>query len=171
MAIGSRYALWLVPSAASEPALVQTLAWLREQFGGPAFAPHVTLLGRIRGEESALAARTAALAGQLGRLRLKVTGVSGEAYYFRCLYAVLEPGAALLAAHRAALAGFGYAGRDDYLPHLSLWYGQLDGDEKGRLRSALATRLPADIEVDRLQLVHISVDVAGWRVVAEAELG
>ncbi|MCK7579486.1 MAG: hypothetical protein MZV65_29765 [Chromatiales bacterium] len=58
-----------------------------------------------------------------------------------------------------------------YLPHLSLWYGRLDSDEKGRLRSALATRLPAEIDLDRLQLVQIGVDVAGWQVAAEAELG
>lgn len=171
MAIGSRYALWLAPSPDSAQALLQPMNWLREQFGGPAFAPHVTLLGRITGEESLLVARTVELARRLRRQRLPVTGVSGEAYYFRCLYAVLEKSAPLLQAHADALAAFGYNARDDYLPHVSLWYGQLDGDEKGRLRSAISIRLPEAIDIDRLQLVHISVDVAGWRVVAEAELG
>lgn len=171
MAIGSRYALWLAPSPDSVQALTQPMAWLREQFGGPAFAPHVTLLGRITGEEPLLVARTAELARRLRRQRLPVTGVSGEAYYFRCLYAVLEKSAPLLSAHSDALSVFGYNARNDYLPHVSLWYGQLDGDEKGRLRSALTMRLPGDIELDRLQLVHISVDVAGWRVVTEVMLG
>lgn len=170
MAIGNRYALWLAPSADSTQALAQPMNWLRQQFGGPVFAPHVTLLGRITGEEPTLAEHTAALAGRLRRLRVRVTGVTGEACYFRCLYAALEKSAPLAAAHADALAGFGYGARDDYLPHVSLWYGQLDGDEKGRLRSALTTRLPPVVDLDRLQLVHISVDVAGWRVVTEASL-
>ncbi|MCK7579485.1 MAG: hypothetical protein MZV65_29760 [Chromatiales bacterium] len=41
--------------------------------------------------------------------------------------------------------------------------------KKAACASALATRLPAEIDLDRLQLVQISVDVAGWRVVAEAK--
>lgn len=171
MAIGNRYALWLAPSPDSAEALTQPMTWLRQQFGGPAFAPHVTLLGRITGEESLLVTRTNDLARRLHRQRLPVTGISGEAYYFRCLYAVLDKSAPLLQAHADALSVFGYNARNDYLPHVSLWYGQLDGDEKGRLRSALTIRLPEDIEIDRLQLVHITVDVAGWRVAAEAELG
>ena len=171
MAIGNRYALWLTPSEESAQALSQPMAWLRQQFGGPVFAPHVTLLGRITGEEAVLVARTGELAQRIARLRVPLAAVSGEAYYFRCLYAALEKAAPLLAAHASALSVFGYAARDDYLPHVSLWYGQLDGDEKGRLRSALGTRLPADIELDRLKLVHITVDVSGWRVVTEAELG
>jgi hypothetical protein len=171
MAIGNRYALWLVPTPDSAGALAPPMAWLREQFGGPVFAPHVTLLGRITGDESLLVARTRELAGRIRRLRVPVAGISGEAYYFRCLYAVLNGEGPLLQAYGHALSAFGYEARDDYLPHVSLWYGRLDGDEKGRLRSALAIRLPRDVELDRLQLVHISVDVAGWRVVAEATLG
>ena len=171
MAIGNRYALWLAPSADSAQALSQPMAWLRDQLGGPAFAPHVTLLGRISGEEATLVEHTAGLAGRLARLRARITGVSGETCYFRCLYATLDKSAPLVGAQADALSAFGYAARDDYLPHVSLWYGQLDGDEKGRLRSALTTRLPGEIEIDRLQLVHVTVDVSGWRVVAEAELG
>jgi len=171
MAVGNRYALWLAPSPDSAQALAQPMTWLRQQFGGPVFAPHVTLLGRITGEESLLIARTNELAHRLHRQRLPIGPVSGEVYYFRCLYAVLDKSRPLLQAHADALSVFGYNARDDYLPHISLWYGQLDGDEKGRLRSAISIRLPEAIDIDRLQLVHISVDVAGWRVVTEAELG
>jgi 2'-5' RNA ligase len=168
--IGNRYALWLTPAGDAAATLAGVIAELGARHGGPRFAPHVTLLGRLLGEEAALAQTAERLAAGLAPLRLRLAGFAGEPYYFRCLYAQLEPGAALRRAHATAARAYGGRPVDDYLPHLSLFYGRLDGAEKERLYGGLAGSVPAEFAVDRLQLVHITVGIGDWRVVADAPL-
>jgi hypothetical protein len=57
------------------------------------------------------------------------------------------------------------------MPHLSLVYGQGSVTDKSALRQELAASLPVQFSVDRLQLVHITVSVADWRVVTTCALG
>lgn len=167
------YALWLVPAPPAEDWLAALIDELAEHHHGPRFAPHITLLGSIVGSqgESALAAHTTTLARQLTRLWLGIQGVDGEPNFFRCLYLRLDAGGPLLAAHALAARLFDGNHHREYRPHASLYYGELADVERQRLTSALAGRLPAEIEVDRLQLVRITAAVSGWRVITEAALG
>ncbi len=160
-----RYSLWLLPDEEATAKFSELITGLSDRYHGPRFSPHVTMLGWLRGEEDALAQSAMDLAQELQALTLRPQRLAGEAYYFRCFYVELERSAALLAAHERASAAFkaGYA--SDYLPHLSLVYGRLDGAEKTRLRAELAARLSATFTADRLRLVHIEVAVADWRAV------
>jgi 2'-5' RNA ligase len=74
-------------------------------------------------------------------------------------------------AHEQASAAFNAGHSSDYMPHLSLVYGQSAVTDKAALRQELATSVPAQFSVDRLQLVHITVSVADWRVVTTCALG
>lgn len=163
---GPRYSLWLLPDEDATLKFSELIATLSDRYHGPRFTPHVTLLGWLMGEEAALMQSTTALAQELQTLSLRPQELAGEAYYFRCFYVQLERSVELLAAHERASAVFGSGYASDYLPHLSLIYGRLDGAEKARLRAELAARLPTTFTADRLQLVHIEVAVADWRAVA-----
>ncbi len=163
---GPRYSLWLLPDEDATLKFSELIATLSHRYHGPRFNPHVTLLGWLMGAEAALMQSTAALAQELQVLALRPQELAGEAYYFRCFYARLERSVELLAAHERASAVFGAGYASDYLPHLSLVYGQLDGAKKTRLRAELTAQLPTSFTADRLQLVHIEVAVADWHAVA-----
>lgn len=166
----NRYALWLVPEDSAGDDLSGLIGTLSERYGGPHFPPHVTLLGWVTGDDVQLAEKTSQLAAQFKELSLRTRGFGGDAYYFRCLYARLEKSAELLAAHDLASTTFGAGYADDYLPHVSLAYGYLDLDEKIKLRSELNGSVPAQFNVNRLQLIHITVAIADWRVVTSCAL-
>ncbi len=165
-----RYALWLLPTEAVAPRYTELIHRLAERYGTPRFGPHVTLLGWVTGPEQELIARTEHLARGLRALKLRGQTIAGEPYYFRCLYIKLQRHSALLGAHERASQSFmsGYA--SDYLPHLSLLYGQLPRAEKARLIAELENELPADLDVDRLQLVRITLSVQDWRPVVSHAL-
>ncbi|GMQ90213.1 MAG: hypothetical protein BMS9Abin10_0567 [Gammaproteobacteria bacterium] len=165
-----RYALWLLPAETVAPRCAKLIGRLAERYGTPRFEPHVTLLGWVTGPKQELIARTEHLARGLRALKLLGQSIAGEPYYFRCLYIKLEKSRELLGAHEQASEIFmgGYA--SDYLPHLSLLYGQLPRAEKARLFAELETELPADLDVDRLRLVRITLSVQDWRPVVSHAL-
>lgn len=167
----TRYALWLLPAEPVSTAFADLIESLRKSYRGPRFAPHVTLLGWVTGTEEALAQATAQLAAQLEPLTLRPVGLDGEPYYFRCFYLKLEKSEPLLRTHEQASALFNAGHSSDYLPHLSLIYGQLSAPQKRRLQGELIDTLSAEFVADRLQLVHITVSVADWRAVTTCPLG
>lgn len=59
------YSLWLMPRGISKVQLQKEIDVQARQYNAPRFAPHVTLLGGIGGEEDAIAAKTAELAGSI----------------------------------------------------------------------------------------------------------
>jgi 2'-5' RNA ligase len=167
----TRYALWLLPGEEVSTAFADLIERLSQSYRGPRFAPHVTLLGWVTGTEEALAQTTAQLATQLDPFKLRPVGLDGEPYYFRCFYLKLDQSEALLRTHEKASTMFNAGHSSDYLPHLSLIYGQLSAPQKTRLQGELTDILSAEFIADRLQLVHITVSVADWRVVTTCPLG
>jgi 2'-5' RNA ligase len=167
----TRYALWLLPEASVIDTFGEAIGRLSVRYQGPRFIPHVTLLGWVTGSEQQLTQTTAQLAQQLRVLDLRGTGFDGEQYYFRCFYLKLEVSPELMQAHEQASAVFNAGHSSNYMPHLSLVYGQGSVTDKSALRQELAASLPVQFSVDRLQLVHITVSVADWRVVTTCALG
>lgn len=170
MAELKRYSLWLLSNQAATDSFTGLIDDLSNRYKGPRFAPHVTLLGRVTGAEKDLAKTTEDLAQQLRALTLRPQEIAWEAYYFRCFYVKLEHSAELAHAHKSAAAAFGVDFVSDYLPHLSLIYGHLSREEKDRLRDEIEPHIPPDFVADRLQLVHVTVSVADWRVVTTCSL-
>jgi 2'-5' RNA ligase len=167
----TRYALWLLPEEAASATFADIIVRLGGRYQGPSFIPHVTLLGWITGAEEQLSQTTAQLAQQLRILKLRAAGFGGEQYYFRCFYIKLEASPGLIQAHAQASAVFNAGHSSDYIPHLSLVYGQGTVVDKPTLSRELTTGLPPEFSVDRLQLVHITVSVADWRAVTTCTLG
>ncbi|MFQ5936044.1 MAG: 2'-5' RNA ligase family protein [Acidiferrobacterales bacterium] len=166
----TRYSLWLLPDEAATESFTGVIDRFSDRYRGPRFTPHVTLLGWVTGVEQNLRETTVALAEELPAPRLQPAGLGGEAYYFRCFYVKLQKSTELLQIHERASAAFkaGYA--SDYLPHLSLVYGHLPPARKAALDAEMENTLPVEFIADRLQLVHITVSVADWRVVTTCSL-
>ena len=170
MAQTTRYALWLKPETAAEQQLQAVIDTLAERYRAPRFAPHMTLLGRLFGDEADLAAKTEMLAATLQKFPVSVPGFAGAPYYFRCFYAPVASSPELRHAVDEAGSQFKASAGADFLPHLSLLYGQLHRDEKRQIPGIIGNAVPRSLEFDRLQLVRMSLSVSAWEVVAEHPL-
>ena len=166
----TRYALWLVPDEAAGTQLQSVIDQLAAHYSGPRFAPHMTLLGWVRGEEEALIEKTASLAARLAPIEVKATGFAGAPYYFRCFFTPLESSSSLRQAVGDAAHHFGASTGSDHTPHVSLLYGQIDREEKKTIPQQVGQKVPRRFTFDRLQLVRMSVSVSGWEAVTEVPL-
>lgn len=166
----SRYALWLAPDDVGTAQLQAVIHQLAERYGGPVFAPHVTLLGRIHGDEDELATRLDSLASGIPPIQAALTGYAGKPYYFECFFSPVENSAELGQLVEQASTTFGSDADPNFEPHVSLLYGQLDRAQKKTIPEQIGDKVPRQLLLNRLQLVRMTVSVSGWEVLAEATL-
>lgn len=164
----SSLSLWLLPPPAVHARCAALIARLAQRLGTPVFEPHLTLAGTSLAAAEAIV-RLRALAQQLPPLTIRLGELQSTDAYFRCVYARAELSPALGAAYATACRLLDQP-LGDFLPHLSLVYGDLDADTKKSLTSELGGRLDLTFVADRVALYDPTGSPSVWQRVAEAAL-
>ena len=165
----STFHLWLVPTGEVSNRLAGVISDLSALYRGPTFDPHLTLLGKLEGEEEPLLDRTKQLARALYPFEVRLKEPGCEPHYFRCLFLPVDPSPTLLAAHRRAKQIFD--GTSAFDPHVSLLYGLFPASMKRAIINSLPTDLPGAFPVSRLQLIRAdSTNPQNWQVVETLDL-
>lgn len=163
--------LWIVPTGAVHDRLAGVINELSASYHGPTFDPHLTLLGRVEGEEASLVDRTHQLARALHPFEVRLKRPSYEAQYFRCLFLPAEPSLPILDAHRQATQIFDTQPTSAFDPHVSLLYGLFPESVKREIVKALPPDLPGSFPASRLQLIRAgSTNPQDWQVVETLDL-
>jgi len=165
----SKYSLWLMPPAPVHARFAALIGRLSERLGTPVFAPHVTLAGADAADATGAIRRVEALAQALAPLPITLTEVDYSDAYFRCLYLRAATNPPLLAAYRRACAMLGSAPAD-FVPHLSLVYGDVSAADKERLIAELGRNWDVSFTVERIALYLPEGAPNEWRALAEFAL-
>ena len=167
----STFHLWLAPAGADYDRLAGIISDLSARYRGPKFDPHLTLLGRLEGEQESLIALTTQLARALQPFDVRLEAPSYEPHYFRCLYLPAEPSPSLLEAHQQATQIFDAQPASAFNPHVSLLYGLFPERVKQEIITALPSDLPGTLPISRLQLVRAdSTNPLDWQVAETLEI-
>lgn len=163
--------LWLVPTGAAYDRLAGVIAELSARHHGPAFDPHLTLLGRLEGGEGGLVDRMHQLARALQPFEVRLQEPGYEAQYFRCLFLPAEPSPPILEAHQRATRIFDAQPASAFDPHVSLLYGMFPESLKREIVNALPPDLPSAFPASRLQLIRAgSTNPQDWQAVETLDL-
>lgn len=141
---------------------------LSARLGTPVFEPHITLAGIAATEADGLE-RGAHLARALAPITVTLTDIAYSTEYFRCLYVRALPDQALAEAYRRACATFGIT-PGEFMPHLSLVYGNVAAADKERIIAEIGRRLDIQFTVERLALYLPEGRPETWRRVGDFPL-
>ena len=167
----SMFHLWIVPTGAVYSRLAGVISDLSARYRSPAFVPHLTLLGRLEGEEGVLVDRTHQLARALQPLEVRLKEPGYASPYFRCLFLPAEPSPPLLDAYQRATQIFNAQPASAFDPHVSLLYGLFPESVKEEIIKALPLDLPGTFAASRLQLIRAgSTNPQDWQVVQTLDL-
>ena len=167
----STFHLWLVSTGEVSNRLAGVISDLSALYRGPTFDPHLTLLGKLEGEEESLADLTKQSARALHPFEVRLKKPGHEAHYFRCLFLPVEPSPILLAAHQRAKQIFDGESTNTFDPHVSLLYGLFPASMKRAIINSLPPDLPSAFLVSRLQLIRAdSTNPQDWQVVETLDL-
>jgi 2'-5' RNA ligase len=167
----ARYAVWLVPDEASSSQFAAILERLRGEYGGPPFAPHVTLLENLIGKAETVSARMESLANALRPMPVRAVRMVMEPYYFRSFYLKLETTEDLTRARDQAAREFGVKPESAFRPHISLLYGLVPRKTKIAIGPQIHQDLPVEFTLTRMQLVRLALAVSDWKTVVDLPLG
>ena len=161
MTASSRFVLWLLPDSKTHASLAALIQELGQRYGCPRFTPHLTLLEPLTGNREKLASTATTLLPKVKRLRMQPVSIDGEDTRFRCLYVKIPRTLELINVHKQAQTIF-HITDENFMPHISLFYGTLPAVEKNKLRADLFYRIPKTIELMRLVLVDVSGPIESW---------
>lgn len=166
------YHLFFLPSGELFDNLQSTINTLAEKYNGVKFEPHLTLLARIpKADEGELIAKTQRLAKMMASFEVELKKIFAEDAYFRALYCKAEPNSIMEEYHQRALETFGVQDVNVYMPHLSLYYGNVPQSTKDEMIASLS--LPASMKflIDKVHLYRTEGEAQDWVRVGEYPLG
>ncbi len=110
---------------------------------------------------------TGLLASALSPFEVRLSGVGREESYFRSLYVPAEPSGPLTEARARAEEVFGGAASEEFVPHMSLLYGDIDNSAKDDIIKTIGSAVTANFTVEGLSLYRVGMDVHGWERVGD----
>jgi 2'-5' RNA ligase len=144
---------------------------LAQAHDGPVFTPHITLLSPLAGEEASLVETNRRLAAGFEPFDLDLTVPEAGTTYFQCIYMRVAVDRALSRVRLAAAEAFALPA-DNYMPHLSLYYGDATPDQRATILKAVPAQAQVSFPVRSIQLIRADSErPVDWHCVDEAPLG
>lgn len=167
----SGYHVFLEPTGIIGNTLESTIHDLSAEYDGPLFQPHVTLLAMIPEEDEALLLeKTRLLATRISPFEVSFSELCAEDRYFRTLYMKADMSEELSKSRALVLETFGMEEVGEYMPHLSLLYGNCDEVRKQETIQTLQHLVPLTFQTNVLTLWRTPGDASTWRKVGEYPL-
>ena len=155
------HALWLLPEDAVSVRLAALIDDLARGYGGPRFLPHVTLVAGIELPVAEIRARARILARGIPPPAVTLGRAACRAERYKALFVEVE-GSDLRGTHVRAGAAMGVAHDPDYLPHLSLVYGDFAAVVKEAMLDRVGRRWGERCTLDRLVVVSLEGPPESW---------
>lgn len=169
MASSEKYSLWLRPFGDIAFSIQQRINKLSEKYDSPSFEPHVTLLSGLRYGETELIHLTKTLASGLKPFDILLTKAGYRDKYYQSLYVHVKKSEELMKAYQTALQLFDIDEQEEFIPHLSLMYGDFSQEEKERILSVMGREFHIRFEVHSLLLVKTEGYPDEWEKIHLAE--
>lgn len=167
------YSIWLVPEGEVYERLLGITHRLSQKHKSPQIRPHVTLVGGFTGDIEQFVHAAERLAQQIRRFPVRLTETGQMPEFFRSLFLKAEKTPELMAAYRTACKAYSLPVNPDYLPHLSMIYGDFDTAAKNEMIRSIENELalPLAFEAGSLHAVINNERHRRWPEVAEFPLG
>ncbi len=165
------YHLWLVPEGDALHRLQGVVDRLAEAHNGPVFTPHVTLLSGLTADEASLIETNRRLAAGLEPFNLDLSVPEAGTTFFQCIYMRVAANPSLSRTRKAAGKAFALPA-DNFMPHLSLYYGDASPDRRAIILTAVPALAKCSFPVESIQLIRADSErPVDWHCIDQAPLG
>ena len=158
-----------MPESNVKDQLKNVIYTLSNDFGGPIFEPHVTLVSSFLGSEKELLQKTEIISKTIKPFEIFFSHIGYIDNFFRSLFLIVKVSIELKLAREIACKELNWTD-NDYMPHLSIAYGDYDKKKKERMISTVDI-MPNRFLVDHIFLAHNDEIRLEWNVIRRFKLG
>lgn len=162
------FSIWLMPEESLKNQLSRIINALSEKYGGPTFEPHVTLVSGFLGKERILLKKAKALSNKIKPFEVIFDKVTYLNEFFRSIFLEVKLTDVLQNAKELACKEFDDY-RTDYLPHMSLAYGNYNLSTKLQMVGEIGI-IPDGFWADKIFLAHNNEIDLKWKVIRDFKL-
>ena len=159
-----------MPQGRPREDLEKSIARLSIQYATPQFEPHVTLIGELAISKQDAITNTQRLAKMTKPFTIFLQEVTYLDEYFRCVFIKAERTEGLKSANLNARGLFKQNKAEEYMPHLSLVYGNLTLKQKEQVIKDIGRKSSTNFAVDRITLYYTKGQPNNWYPILEATL-
>jgi 2'-5' RNA ligase len=164
---GNGHSLWLMPTGEAYEKFSGLIKHLAQAYHGPVFEPHVTLLGGVRQAEDEIFRGAAQLVSGQQPFPIILRTVEYQDVYFRALFVRAERTEPLQAFYTRAKELFAMPDLPEYLPHLSLMYGNFPQPVKEHIIQAIGRDHTTEFPVSSVHVFNTAGEAHTWCRVKE----
>ena len=157
------YSIWLMPKGDIKDQLENAIHSLSTDFGGPKFKPHVTLLSSFIGNEKNLIKKTEIISNKIKPFEIIFDGIAYLDKFFCSIILKVKVSTGLRPARDIACKELNWNDKN-YMPHLSLSYGNYSKKEKEKMITTIKI-IPRGFFVDHIFLAHNDEINLKWKVI------
>ncbi|MEL7833338.1 2'-5' RNA ligase family protein [Fodinibius sp. Rm-B-1B1-1] len=161
----STYSIWLEPTGDVAYNYKQRIKKLSEKHGTPKFSPHITLVGGLEATNAELVPLIDTLASSVTPFSLTLTKAGYLNTFYQALFIHIAENEQLLNLRKNACQLFDCNKNEEYMPHLSLLYGELSSKEKEVILNNIGREFYTDFMVKKVVLMNTDGTPPRWRKV------
>ena len=155
------YSIWAEPVEKDAKYLSRIIRDLGKKYGAPAFAPHITVYGKIRSSASAKSAILNCVG--MKKFAVKTTGISFSKNLWKTVFINAEKNPKLLLVHDAIRKSLAPSPKYEFHPHISLIYKKMADSEKQSIIGILQVK--QKFTIGKITVIQSSKSVEKWRVI------
>lgn len=172
------HSLWVCPTGASRDAYQSIIQNASSSLGTFCFPPHITLVAAMMTSPEDVMERAKILAAKIAPYEFEFESVSQRNAYFQCVYCKMKRTEDVVNANKIAREVFTERKNDpEYMPHLSLVYGDFtEQQKKDTIIPSLETQIQqhapqtTTIPVDSIEVWSTQGDASEWYLVETVPL-
>lgn len=167
----SGYSIWLLPEQKDFEFIREIIRELADFSGSVLFSPHCTLhsFPAETGHEK-MNNVVDNLLRQTGKLTIPVKDIRSDNQNYQSLYVQLKYTQELKQIKKECTNNQDPKAVENYQPHISLYYGNMELSEKKKFRTKFKNILPDAVTFDRLAIIKLEENVENWETLRETEL-
>jgi len=160
-----------MPAGEIADQLLSLIVRLSHEHSTQKFEPHITLIGELSLPKATAIAMTREIALQIEPFDVKLNEVEHDDRYFRCVFIKADKTPELMRANSVARAVFGQEENEEYMPHLSLVYGNFDSQMRKRVIRSTGNKMKIVFPAREICLYYTGGRPAGWYCLSRIPCG
>ena len=162
-----------MPENSAYKALKSNIDMINKHLNGPDFDPHITLVSSFLGREEHLVEKTKTISNKITPFNITFNKIKYLDEFFRSLFITIASDNQFKSARKIALSELGDFKRrkkkNNYIPHMSLVYGDYKQEEKKRMIRSIIS-IPKGFFVKNIFLAFNDEINLKWKIVKKFEL-